>query len=83
MKCYTSTYLPEFLKTNKKLNKNTITDILIDVFNGCQWLSNNFNISHTDLKKDNILVDLKTNNYIISDFGINAKSNTIITLKIN
>ena len=76
MKCYTPLHIYlEFLKTNKKLNKNTITDILIDVFNGCQWISNNFNISHTDLKIDNILVDLKTNNYIISDFGINAKSN--------
>ena len=76
MKCYTPlhNYLL-LLKKNKKFNYNIVTDILIDVFNGCQWMLNNLNLVHADLKVDNILVDLETNNYIISDFGITAKYN--------
>jgi serine/threonine protein kinase len=76
MKCYTPLHNHlKVLKSKKIFNKNIVTDILIDVFNGCQWMLNNLNLVHSDLKIDNILVDLKTNNYIISDFGITAKYN--------
>ena len=63
------------LKSNKLFSVNTIIDILIDIFTASKWLINNCNLIHTDIKIDNILVDPKTNNYVLSDFGITENSN--------
>lgn len=71
MKYYTPLRKHLDLLNNKNMfSVNTITKILVDVFYASKWLISNFNIVHSDIKYDNILVDTETNNFILSDFGI-------------
>lgn len=52
--------------------KNIVTKLLLQMTDALLYLKSHHNISHRDIKPDNILVD-ENDNFILTDFGQHKK----------
>eukprot|EP00027_Filamoeba_sp_ATCC50430_P000275 CAMPEP_0168556276 /NCGR_PEP_ID=MMETSP0413-20121227/8791_1 /TAXON_ID=136452 /ORGANISM="Filamoeba nolandi, Strain NC-AS-23-1" /LENGTH=287 /DNA_ID=CAMNT_0008587201 /DNA_START=42 /DNA_END=905 /DNA_ORIENTATION=+ len=74
MNCLVMEYLDggdlfDLIASKGKLNEQQAKNFLKQILSGVQHCHQN-NIVHRDLKPENILIDSKTNNIVITDFGL-------------